>query len=239
MHRFFVEQNLEAGKVSIASPELAHQLRNVLKIRSGTEVALFCADAGVGWDFLFRASKVSKNGVEGTIIGKVKNDREPKFSLTLYQAVLKKDNMDWVLQKGVEVGVVKFVPVLTERAVKMRINMKRAQKIIKEAAEQSGRSLLPLIAPVTDFEAAIALAKAERGLMVLAHEKETVQKLDGLPLSSQNISLFVGPEGGFSEEELCKAQAAGCFVVSLSRRTLRAETAAITASYYLLHRFGY
>ena len=240
MHRFFVGQNLDIGGCVVQSVEFARQLRVVLKMRSGEVITLFCAggNMGIGWDFLFRISKIGKSDVTGTITEKIKNDREPKFSLTLYQAVLKKDNMDWVLQKGTEVGVTKFVPVLTERSVKTRINMERAHKITIEATEQSGRAVPPVVEPVINFEAALTAAKTE-GVLVLAHEKEAVQKLDNLPLSSQKVSLFIGPEGGFSEEEVKQAEAAGCFVASLSRRVLRAETAAIAASYYILHRFGY
>ena len=220
--------------------ELAHQLRNVLKLKPGAEVILFGGEEQgiVGWDFVLRISGISKKGVEGVITEKVKNDREPKFSLTLFQSVLKKDNMEWIFEKGTEVGVARFVPVLTERSVKTRLNFERAAKIVKEATEQSGRAVPPAIEPIVNFETALAMAKAD-GVSVFAHEKEMVQKLDALPLSNPKVNLFIGPEGGFTEEETKQAQAAGCFTASLSRRILRAETAAIAASYYILHRFGY
>jgi len=241
MHRFFVEQNLDIGGATVKSPELAHQLHTVLKVKSGEEVALFCAEPhqGAGWDFVFRISKIGKGSVEGAIIEKIKNDREPKFLLTLYQSILKKDNFEWILQKGAEIGVAEFVPVVSARSVKTRLNHMRARKILKEAAEQSGRAILPALTREMDFYAALQEAKAAGGLLVFAHEKEMAQKIDSLPLSGQMLHLFIGPEGGFSEEEAAKARATGCFAVSLSRRTLRAETAAIAASYFLLHRFGY
>ena len=240
MHRFFLEQNLAVGDAHITNAELLHQLQHVLKIKPGSEIILFSGgEQGVaGWDFLFRVSRISKSGVDGVITEKIKNDREPKFSLTLYQSILKKDKMEWIFEKGTEVGIAQFVPVVTERSVKTRINMIRAQKICRETTEQSGRAIPPMIDPIVNFQTALSMAKAE-GVLVLVHEKESVQKLDNLPLSSQKVNLFVGPEGGFSESEVYQAEAAGCFIASLSRRVLRAETAAIAASYYILHRFGY
>lgn len=240
MHRFFVEQNLDIGSIMVKSLELAHQLQTVLKMKQGSEIILFnTLEQAVGWDFVFRISKIARGSVEGAIIEKIKNDREPKFVLTLYQSILKKDNFEWILEKGTEIGVAKFVPMVSSRSVKTRLNHTRARKILKEASEQSGRAIVPALTREMDFDAALQAAKTVGGLLVFAHEKEMAQKIDNLPLSGQSLHLFIGPEGGFSEEEVARARAAGCFIVSLSRRTLRAETAAIAASYYILHRFGY
>ena len=131
-----------------------------------------------------------------------------------------------------------FVPVISERSIKKGMNQERAEKIIKEASEQSGRAVVPGIQPIISFADAVAFAKNAGGLSIIAHEKEARRSLDVAPPASRRVALFVGPEGGFSEKEVLMAKNAGFFTTSLSRRVLRAETAAIVGSYAVLHRFG-
>lgn len=240
MHRFFIAHPLEPGKLILTNKDLVHQLTRVLRVKSGGEFVLFSTEPQhAGWDFVFRVAKVSMASIEGEIVEKIKNDREPKFVLTLYQSIPKKDKMEWILEKGTEIGVSAFVPIVSEHSVKMSLNYERVGKVLKEAAEQSGRGIIPECRETMSFAEALASIKKEGSLSILAHEKESAHRLDSLPLSNQKINLFIGPEGGFSEAEVAEAKAAGLFVVSLSRRVLRSETAAITASYFLLHRFGY
>ena len=146
--------------------------------------------------------------------------------------------MELVFEKGTEIGVNTFVPLLTERSLKRGISEERAGKIVKEAAEQSGRARVPIVSNPLVFEDAIQFAKEQNGLNVLAHEKEAGRTLDVAPSARSCITLFIGPEGGFSEKEVSTARNAGFFITSLSRRVLRAETAAIVGSYAVLHRFG-
>jgi len=156
----------------------------------------------------------------------------------LYQALLKKDNMELIFEKCTEVGISTFVPIASERSIKKSVNQERAEKIIKEASEQSGRALVPRVQSIITFAEAIAIAKKTGSLNIIAHEKETRRSLDAAPPTSRRVSLFIGPEGGFSEKEITMARNAGFFITSLSRRVLRAETAAIVGSYAVLHRFG-
>ncbi len=240
MHRFYVEQPLEEGNFVLLDDGIVSQVSRVLKLKAGEEIELFSDDERLfGWNFTFQITRLQRNGIEGRIISRAKNDREPKISLTLFQSVLKKDNMEWIFQKATEIGVTSFVPVLTERSVKTGINEERAKKIIKEAAEQSGRAMFPHVHPVLSFQDALGMTKEYQALNIVAHEKESGKKLEGLPFSGSRIHLFIGPEGGFSDAEVEMARNQGFFIVLLSRRILRAETAAITASYFLLHRFGY
>lgn len=240
MHRFLVQGNLASGGVTIPDPTLAHQVKHVLRMKPGDIITLFSADASAwGFDFVMRIDRMTERILEGEIISSSRNDREPRIALTLYAALLKKDKMEWVLEKCTEVGVSLFVPTVTERAVKLRINEERARHIVKEAAEQSGRAAVPELSEPLTFKDAITHAKQNGGLTVFAHETEARNQLGNLPLTNQRINLFVGPEGGFSEKEAVEARAAGFAVTALSRRVLRAETASITASYFLLHRFGH
>jgi len=240
MHRFYIEEHLREGSFLVMKEEVAHQIGNVLRMQPGDDIVLFCGPKhdGHGYDFRFRIKRLKERVVDGEILDRAKNEREPRLVCTLFQSVLKKDKMEWIFGKGTEIGVSRFVPVVSERSIKNTVNPERAQKILKEAAEQSGRALLPEISDVVSFEQAIAQAKKDGGLSVFAHEKEIRSQFGNLPLPNQKINLFIGPEGGFSDKELDQAKTAGFFITSLSRRILRAETAAITGTYFLLHRFG-
>ncbi len=207
-------------------------------MRAGDDILLFSDGPVFGWDFQFRIEKLTERMVSGEVTGRAKNDREPRVNVTLCHAFIKKDKMELVFEKGTEIGVNTFVPLLTERSLKRGISEERAGKIVKEAAEQSGRARVPIVSNPLVFEDAIQFAKEQNGLNVLAHEKEAGRTLDVAPSARSCITLFIGPEGGFSEKEVSTARNAGFFITSLSRRVLRAETAAIVGSYAVLHRFG-
>lgn len=238
MHRFFTQQELQEGPLTIGDPAFAHQIRHVLRMRSGDEILLFTGGSTAGWDFRFCIDRLTERIVSGGIIERVKNEREPRVDVSLFHAFIKKDKMELVFEKGTEIGVNMFVPLLSERSLKRGIAEERAGKIVKEAAEQSGRAHIPAVLAPLAFENAVQFAKSKNGLNVLAHEKEARRTLDGAPPASRRITLFIGPEGGFSEKEVAIARNAGFFITSLSRRVLRAETAAIVGSYAVLHRFG-
>ena len=240
MHRFYLKQSLQEGSFVLLDEAIVHQLKSVLKMQAGEEVVLFSdADGLAGWDFHFHITRFDASGISGEIISKIRNDREPKISLVLFQSVLKKDNMELIFQKGTEVGITRYVPILSQRSVKTGVNSERAAKILKEATEQSGRAFVPELNDTVSFADAVSQVKEDGALTIFAHEDSSAKRLEGVPLSSQRVNLFIGPEGGFTEREVETARAAGFYVVVLSRRTLRAETAAITASYFVLHRFGF
>src|SRR3989338_266879 len=125
MHRFY-SKDLELTK------EISHQLKNILRFKDGERFVLF---DGSGYDFI---SEFSEENIR--IVEKVLNRREPERKIFLFQSLLKKDKMEWIFQKGTEVGVFEFIPVLSARSDRKDFNQKRAEKIIKEAAEQSGRA---------------------------------------------------------------------------------------------------
>ncbi len=217
---------------------LTHQVRAVLRMKPDDEIALFTGGEALGWDFRFRISRITDRVVSGRVLERIKNEREPRVHVTLFQSLIKKDKLEFIFEKCTEVGVSAFVPVVSERSIKKGVHQERAEKITKEASEQSGRALAPDIQPIVTFAEAVAAAKNAGGLTIVAHEKETRRSLDAAPPASRQVSLFVGPEGGFSEKEITLVRNAGFFIVSLSRRVLRAETAAIVGSYAVLSRFG-
>ncbi len=160
---------------------------------------------------------------------------EPPFAAVLYQAVPKGDKMAEIVEKAVECGVSRIVPVLTERCVSRpdpkAMDAKRArwQKIAEAAAKQSGRGTIPEISPAVDFATALsALAATDIPLFAYEGERETSLRavLRETSLVGKTVGLFVGSEGGFSAAEAEAAHAAGVHSVGLGARILRTETAA-------------
>ena len=135
-------------------------------------------------------------------------------------------------QKGTEVGLSGFYPVLSARSVKKDFNKERAEKIICEAAEQSGRAVLPQVHDVLDFKAALEFVQKERLAGVIADPNSKKHILE--TLKEPTMALFIGPEGGWTEEEISEAKECGFKAVSLGKLNLRSETAAIIASAFLV-----
>lgn len=217
IHRFFSEK-LELDR------DILNQLKNVLRLKKGEQIILF---DGSGYDFI---SEFTGEGAK--IVEKVLNRREPERKIFLFCSLLKKDKMEWVFQKGTEAGVFEFVPVLSARSVKKDFNKARAEKIIKEAAEQSGRAILPKVGGVLEFKEALEFVQKERlsGVISDPNSKKHISET----LKEPNMALFIGPEGGWTEEEISEAKECGFKAVSLGRLNLRSETAAIIGSAFLL-----
>jgi 16S rRNA (uracil1498-N3)-methyltransferase len=177
------------------------------------------------------------------------NEREPALQLTLCQCLLKSDHFEWVLQKGTELGVSKFVPVISERTVitspedvKGR-KLERWRRVIAEAAEQSGRGRLPVLGEVVKLQAAFN-GVDPHSLNLIPWEEQKEQGLGSLLRrklkqgQTSPVNLFIGPEGGFSRDEIQAAESRGMIPVTLGKRILRAETAAITAAALVLSAAG-
>jgi 16S rRNA (uracil1498-N3)-methyltransferase len=224
-HRFFVLENLDGKSEFLLPEDILHQVKNVLRFKAGERFVLF---DGSGYDFIseFNGKNSSK------VVEKVLNRREPERKVFLFQSLLKKDNMEWVFQKGTEVGVFEFVPILSARSVKKDFNKERAEKIIKEAAEQSGRAVLPKVLEVLDFKEALEFVQRERlvGIIADPNSKKHISEV----LKESRMAIFVGPEGGWTEEEVGEAKECGFKAASLGKLNLRAETAAIIAPAFLI-----
>ena len=249
IQRFFVSQIIgDNQKITVKDGDLSRQISKVLRLKTGEQVVLL---DNTGWEYKCLISELSKHGVNFDILEKMANQDEQKCQLILFQSVLKKDKMEWVFEKCTEIGAEKFVPVISDHSVKLGVNLKRSAIIIKEAAEQSGRSKLPVLSDPVSFENAIEIAKdnsglpsyddcsafSVRGLNLLAHnigDHVSLKDFCARQILPPLINLFIGPEGGFSEEEVSLARENGFQIVSLGKRILRAETAAIAASYFLI-----
>lgn len=231
MNRFFIEQEIREGDMEIPDGALAHQLLRVLRYKTGDEIVLL---DNTGRECISVIQSITKDVVSVRSATCSVSKGEPMRVVTLYQSIIKKDKMEWVFEKATEAGASRYVPVHSAHAVKLGLNSERARKIIKEAAEQSGRGKVPVLAELSEYKQAVKEAVASGAVSVLAHTMGVYPDLQSvLKESNRAVNLFIGPEGGFSDEEVALAQKSGFIIASLGSRTLRAETAAVIATFLL------
>ena len=227
LHRFILSLNLKKDLIISKDNELINQIKNVLRLKTGHFVIL--AD---GFKNEAKASikSFSKNEIEFKIEERFENKDEPTKNIKLYCAILKKENFELVIQKATEIGVKAIIPIRSAHTVKQNIKLDRLNKIAKEASEQSGRSVIPDIYEPLSFAEALEDSKTNEANFIFdtdAKEKFYSDK--------NNIGIFIGPEGGWTEKEIGEAQKQNIKIVSLGKLTLRAETAAIVSSFIALN----
>lgn len=250
MYRFYHDEGADAdGRLVLTGTDVNH-IRNVLRMRVG-ERLIVCD--GKGKDYYCRIDALE----EGQIVVRVeevrKSESELPVCITLYQGLPKKDKMELIIQKAVELGAAEIVPVAMKRCiVKLEDEKKEAKKrerwqaISESAAKQSGRGTIPKVAKTVSFSEALQVAK-KRGMVLVPYEqaegmhacKAAAEEIIGRWKKADGdrveISVFIGPEGGFEDEEIAEAQKAGAILVSLGKRILRTETAGLTALSILMY----
>jgi 16S rRNA (uracil1498-N3)-methyltransferase len=243
MHRFFIPPKSIHDNRVLLRGTIVHQIRDVLRMRPGDEIVLL---DNSGWAHRTELVTLDRDTVRGRVVEKWKLETEPAARITLYQGLLKGQKFEWVLQKGTEIGIAAFVPVLAARCVIGSLDdvsdtrIERWEKIIVEAAEQAGRASLPHLSAAILFSH--ACENAVRGGLSLIpwegeHSRGLREALQQVP-KSKEINLLIGPEGGFAEEEIATAQGYGILPVSLGSRILRAETAGLVATAAILYELG-
>ena len=217
----------------VKEKSLLHQLRSVLRVQKNGEV-VFWNDKNEYkcLDFVYALKNMERASANFLFKEKFENMREPNRKLVLYQSLIKKDKFEQILQHATEVGVFEIIPVISARSEKKSLNPQRCEKILREAAEQSGRAIIPNFKKVLDLQKAIELAKQSGFKTYFTHTKEKENMIYGA--GDRQVNLFIGPEGGWEEKEIFAFNRAGFRPVSLGRLTFRAETAALTASFTLL-----
>lgn len=239
-HRFFVAPDAIRGRAVTFPASQAHQLREVLRMQAGAEIWVL---DNRGSEYRVRLEHVSKENVRGAVVEQRPARGEPQTEIVLYQALLKADKFEWVLQKGTEVGISEFVPVATERTVADRVSqskLRRWTQIVTEAAEQAGRAKIPVLAPLRTWQEALADAAGRGGALIVPYEGAADEDLASAlaAVGALPIQLMVGPEGGFSQGEIHAAAAQGAHIVTLGPRILRAETAGLVAASAILYARG-
>lgn len=221
LHRFYVgDRDARAHTLSIDDAALVSQWTRVLRFAPGHQIALFDA---AGKESLYEVTHCAKRAVDLTRVAE-RPSRHPDHEVTLLFALLKKDKVEWVIQKGVELGVTRFAPIISARTEKTGFNLPRARMIAIEAAEQCGRSDIPEICDPLPLDAAIVTHRPNMELVVA---EETADRM--LHVSKRPIGILVGPEGGWSDEEKDLFRQAEIETVAIAPFTLRAETACIAA----------
>ena len=233
MHRFYADERGVQGETAYLCEEDARHATRVLRMKAGEACELF-AD---GRRFSGEISAIGEGEVAVRMTGEMPST-EARLRITLYQGLPKADKMEWIIQKTVELGVEGIYPVSMSRCIvklddsKKKSKTARWQAIAESAAKRSKRSAIPAVHDAISYKEALELA-GEMDLFLVPYENKdgmapTREALETIR-PGMSVGILIGPEGGFSESEIEEAICAGGRAISLGRRILRTETAAITA----------
>ncbi|MBR2257221.1 MAG: 16S rRNA (uracil(1498)-N(3))-methyltransferase [Blautia sp.] len=234
MQQFFVSPaqiDMEGHSVSVTGADLNH-MKNALRLKPGEEVWI---SDGAGKEYHCEIEAYTSDASVLHILYVQEPKAELASKIYLFQALPKSDKMEFVIQKAVELGAFSIVPVKTKRCV-VRLDKDKAQKksirwqqISESAAKQSHRLFVPEVSVPLEFDQALRMAKEVSEIVLIPYELETdldkTRKLISSICPGQSVSVFIGPEGGFAEEEVSLAVQEGAVPISLGRRILRTETA--------------
>lgn len=221
--RFFAKpQDVTQNEVVLRDGEFYHAVK-VLRFKVGYRMVV-CADGHT--DIFAEVTDIGKDFLRAKIYATEENRTETEKRVTLYQCVAKET--DFIVQKAVELGVKRFVPVIS-RYVNASVNTERLRKIILESSKQCGRASLMELSEPIPFSQAVAQAEKEEQLILFPYERADEGNIRDSVQSETQIGLFIGSEGGFSEDEAEALRKIGAKVVTLGKRILRAETAAVAA----------
>ena len=231
--RFFVSPEYisrQENLIKIIDKKEVHHIRDVLRLKEGVEVTVF---DGSGNDYIGNIKHIDKSNILITISKIVSSVWRPYFNIRLYQAIPKKGKMDYIVEKVTELGINVIVPIFTERTipdenVSIQKKIERWYRIAKASSKQCGRSDIPQILDPVDFNTAIKKAKPSDLVILAALDREARPLPDIIKNKSfKDISIFIGPEGDFSPNEVFLARQSGCEICSLGRLVLKVDTAAI------------
>jgi 16S rRNA (uracil1498-N3)-methyltransferase len=234
--RIYTSQVLEADITLRLEKAASHHCLKVLRLTKGANVVLFNGD---GFEYLAEIVAIENQQADYYVLSQQPGISESPLTIHLAQGLARGQKMDYVIQKAVECGVSSITPILSERCgVKLTTDrvdkkLKHWQQVIVSACEQCGRSVVPTIGAPVDF---LSYISQHPELKLMAHPAQQV--VSSLPESLQEVSIMIGPEGGFTESEIDQAKKAGAVVLSLGPRVLRTETAALVAMTLLQQKFG-
>lgn len=250
MHRFFVPASSIQGDRVIMAGQQAHQIARVLRLTRGDRVIVL---DNSGWEIEASLEAVDPRQVAARVLHRRLASGEPHTKISLYQSVPRSKKFDIVLQKGTELGVVEFVPVISERCIisdleDVEKKRGRWEMIIQEAAEQARRGRKPALDRPQIFARACEQTRGRGGLSLILWEEEEQRSLREVLQSPPpgrerhwppfSVNLFVGPEGGFTPDEAALAQRYGIVPITLGPRILRTETAGMAAAAVILYELG-
>lgn len=249
MQRYFIPPGQLTETEAIVTGDDAHHIVNVMRARPGDSIIV---SDGVSREARAVLTEIGKSRVAASVAEALPMTAEPVIHVTIAQSLPKGDKMETIIQKGTEIGAVRFVPFLSERTVvqyddkKETKRLERWRKVAKEAAEQAHRNRIPAVEPPLAWERLLQSAR-EADAAFFCYEKETDSTLKEAlrqaiaargGAAGMSAFLIVGPEGGFSEREAQEARQAGCVPVKLGARILRTETAGMVGLTCLLYEAG-
>lgn len=239
--RFFVcPDQIRDGRVVIAGADV-HHLRDVLRLGPGDSIQVL---DGSNNEYVAVIESADPEGVVASIVDSRIRATEPRVHLTLAQCLPKGEKMEWVLQKGTEVGYSGFIPVASERSV-VRLDAERAarkterwNRVVREASEQAGRAVLPKVLPMLSWRELCGTFDGYDRVLLPWEGEETRGLRSALEGEPGRMLVIIGPEGGLTQGEVSVAEQAGAIPVSLGRRILRTETAGLVAAAAILFAAG-
>lgn len=242
MHKFFVEENqIDSINIKVIDKDVKH-IRDVLRLKLNDKLILSFNNI----NYLCEIIEIGKHDIVNRIISSSEGISEPKFEVILYQGLSKGSKMDFILQKGTEIGIKHFYPVATYRSV-VKINelkkeqgkLERWNLITEEAAKQCKRDHIPKVHNILTFDDMIKLLDGEENIIVPYENEDGFSIGQGLKnVLGNKIHLIIGPEGGFEDLEIEKLKQIGGKIVTLGHRILRTETAGFVASTIILYELG-
>ena len=239
MFRYFcADENINNNKVTIEGGDAKH-LKTILRALPGDKISVVTESN----EYIAEIESIIKEDVICTLVEETMINNETKINVTLCQGIPKQSKMETIIQQNVELGVKKFIPLITERTV-VKLNEKtreqkkldRWQKIAKESAKQSKRNIIPELTDIMTVKELIEKLKNEDAVVIVPYELEDVKLLkDVLQEHKQNYYIIIGPEGGFDIKEIEMFQEIGAHIVTLGKRILRTETAGVVTSSIVIY----
>lgn len=242
MYQFFVEPSqIQGNRIVILGKDVNH-IKNVLRMRPGEEIAV--SNGTDGKEYRCGIEEIFEDEVICSLRFVKEDALELPSKVYLFQGLPKADKMELIIQKAVELGVYQVIPVSSKRAVvkldekKAKSKIERWQGIAEAAAKQSKRGIIPEIGPVMTMKQAIEFSKCAK-VRVIPYElaegmSKTKEIIEGLK-PGEDVAVFIGPEGGFEEEEVKLASESGIEPITLGKRILRTETAGMTVLSWIMY----
>ena len=242
MYQFFVEPSqIQGNRIVILGKDVNH-IKNVLRMRPGEEIAV--SNGIDGREYRCGIEEIFDDEVICSLRFVKEDALELPSKVYLFQGLPKADKMELIIQKAVELGVYQVIPVSSKRAVvkldekKAKSKIERWQGIAEAAAKQSKRGIIPEIGPVMTMKQAIEFSKCAK-VRVIPYElaegmSKTKEIIEGLK-PGEDVAIFIGPEGGFEEEEVRLASESGIEPITLGKRILRTETAGMTVLSWIMY----
>ena len=240
MHRFYHSNPLDLNQIIILDEFSSHHALRVMRVKVDDFLVLFNGD---GFEYRGRVSDINKKTINVEILSKEKNNSESPININLFQSISSNEKMDMVIQKATELGVSSIQPIFTSRST-IKLSLDRTKKrvihwkqVSISACEQSGRSKIPTIKSPIGFDQ-ISEGIKTNSLNLLLHP-DNLEESSNLPNEySGDINIFIGPEGGFSQDEVLLLKKQNCINIQLGPRILRTETAPLAIIAILQYKYG-